>query len=125
MKSRIPLLIIITCCLNLIMSCSSGDDVSRVGDPDKFIESMKSDNLVVKEGFMKNVNIIESCCDPTKLMPMCYANNPDVPYLVAYLPEADGQTRINSPINYYGFPRPRHPLESVNHGHTVLLQTRR
>ena len=106
MKSRIALFITIICCLILVLSCSSGDDVSLVGDPDKFVGAMMADNLVVKEGFMKNVNIIESCCDPTKLMPMCYANNPGAPYLTAYLPEADGQTRINSPLNYYGYPPP-------------------
>ena len=107
MKSTTPVRTLILFCLILIVSCSSSssrDPGSLVGDPDSLVEAMKADNLVVKEGFMKNVDIIALCCDPAKLMPMCYGNNPGAPYMTAYLPDADGQTAMNSSINYYGFP---------------------
>jgi hypothetical protein len=65
---------------------------------------MRADNLLAKEGFMKNVDIVALCCDPARLIPMCYGNNPGSPYMTVYLPDADGQTTMNSSINYYGFP---------------------
>lgn len=96
--------VVVLCCVVLAFSCGDSGSKSLAGDPDVFVKTMKSEGLVVLEGFMSNVNIIEYCCDPAKLMPMCYGNNPDVPYLTAYVPEGVGQTAINSPINYYGFP---------------------
>jgi len=63
---------------------------------------MKEENFIVKEGSINNIDIIGLCCDTTKQMPMCYGNNPGAPYVTTYVPEGEGQTVINSPLNYFG-----------------------
>ena len=105
MKNMISRLAFIFYCMILVVCCSSSSSLSSmVGDPNNLVASMISDNLIVKEGFIKNMDIIGLCCDPEKQMPMCYGNNPGAPYIVAYVPEGYGQSTINSPLNYYSFP---------------------
>jgi hypothetical protein len=105
MKSTLYLVSCIFCCLILAPgSSSSSSPSSLAGDPNNLVAAMISENLIVKEGSIANVDIIGLCCDPQKKMPMCYGNNPGAPYIVAYVPEGYGQTTINSPLNYYSFP---------------------
>lgn len=113
MKSRILFVAHFFFCLILVASCTRSS--SLVGNPTDLVNAMISDNLIVKDGFIANVDIIGLCCDPEKQMPMCYGNNPGAPYVVAYIPEGYGQTKINSPLNYYEFP----PVpSSVGSGHS-------
>lgn len=84
-----------------IPSCCQ--DEKLVGSINDFIAAMQAENMLVQEGLMQNVEIILDCCDPAKPLPMCYGNNPNAPYLVAYLPEAEGQLIRNMPINYLNY----------------------
>lgn len=102
-KARWPFLPLIYFLLLGGLSCSHEKEEALVGDPGDFIAAMRNAGLGVKEGLMKNVNIIYDCCDVSKPLPMCYGNNPGAPYMATYLPEADGQLIRNMPLNYLDF----------------------
>lgn len=103
MKRKLFLTVLIFCCLILTVSCSTMNN-SLVGNCNDLLQQMKEENFIVKEGSINNIDIIGLCCDTTKQMPMCYGNNPGAPYVTTYVPEGEGQTVINSPLNYFGFP---------------------
>ncbi|MEI6614204.1 MAG: hypothetical protein WCL37_04845, partial [Chrysiogenales bacterium] len=90
-KSKLLFTGILLACTLAGLSCSRSQKEILVGNPDDFVTAMRNAGLNVKDGLMKNVNIIYDCCDINKPLPMCYGNNPGAPYMATYLPEADGQ----------------------------------
>ncbi|MDD3718120.1 MAG: hypothetical protein PHP28_05590 [Actinomycetota bacterium] len=67
---------------------------TSVGDIDAFREALASDEFTVQEGKLEVFNILDMY--NAGLIPSCWGNNAQAPYMVYKLPESPGQTAPNT-----------------------------
>lgn len=86
-----------------LASCGSEsqESGSKVGDIDTFQASLEADGFTVQEGKLETFDVIAMY--NAGLVPSCYGNNAQAPYMCYKLPKAPGQTTNNTvsdePIN--------------------------
>ncbi len=79
-----------------VVSCggeSSGGG-SKVGDIDAFQAALEADGFTVQEGKLEVFDVFDMY--NAGIIPSCYGNNAQAPYLVYKLPESPGQTTPNT-----------------------------
>jgi len=90
----VGLLLLISCLA--VMSCGDKADESgpKVGDIEAFQAALEADGFTVQEGKLETFDVIAMY--NAGLIPSCYGNNAQAPYMCYKLPVAPGQTTNNT-----------------------------
>lgn len=93
----ILILFIVSCLAFTSCGEKSGDGGQgevTVGDVDPFLSALAEDGFTVQEGKLETFNVIDMY--NAGIIPSCYGNNAQAPYMVYKLPESPGQTAPNT-----------------------------
>jgi hypothetical protein len=77
-----------TVLLLAMAACSSHTPLPTLGVKD----ALQMEGFTVQAGKLALFDLVPYCCSPNPKVSSCYGNNANAPYLVAYLPNAPGQS---------------------------------